>query len=792
MTNDRSGRARSLGVVLTAGLALAAGGVLAAPSGPSQGPVIAITPNELLEPIAYAYFERPTISARGEIVGASEDGRSSAGVIYEQDRDRTDDNVINDGVAVSGDGCVVVTVQNPDGPSRISYRNRCGMGPNKTTWADMEPAVSRFLGSPVLNHDGTLAAFEFTPDSRRGNVALIDTGAILAGGPVPITRTMPPYRGVDADYQINADLGLAISGDGSVIAAVQTGRADDATDERSRILLWDGSPNRPVDVRDLLTIDLGLGDFGFPSLSGDGRTISFIAAEPGSTRSIAYVADLDALVARQVPLVDEERAIFTSLSRDATQVAFGVTDTRCDENDDNGLEGLARLASSPSCAAERIDVAYGPGRALAAGFAIDTIITEADDGVLVEHRQPQLSGNGRWIAWTSANEPVDSDTDSFSWCCRHLYVRSRGVELSVDPVQFSEITPGSSASTTTVVRNRGVSSVSIDSIVASPGAFTVEPTSSCASLPDHLLAPGATCTVDVHFDAAAGVSGAVSGELTVAEIGYDPVVATAPITASVTTTAPPVTTEPPVTTAPPDTTAPSDPTTVPSTAPLVEQQPEVGVVELSVEPAVVSFGQVPVDTTATPRIVTVVNRGTLAGTVTIGIDGEHAGAVEVTQDRCSGTVLAAGSACTVSLTVTPALGGDQTARLVATSGDASVASALTWQGRLDPRLVASPAAVTRQALTEIHGRGFPAGVELTVLVGDGHEVVVVTDDDGALSFPLLPLGVLELGTHRVSVDADPTRYDEVRTQLVVVLPTFEPQGSGSSVFDTPSIVGRGG
>ena len=58
--------------------------------------------------------------------------------------------------------------------------------------------------------------------------------------------------------------------------------------------------------------------------------------------------------------------------------------------------------------------------------------------------------------------------------------------------------------------------------------------------------------------------------------------------------------------------------------------------------------------------------------------------------------------------------------------------------------------------------------------------------------PFSALATLGLGHYFLEVDPLPGVFDLVRGQLVVVLPTFEPQGPGGPVFGENLIVTRGG
>jgi hypothetical protein len=57
--------------------------------------------------------------------------------------------------------------------------------------------------------------------------------------------------------------------------------------------------------------------------------------------------------------------------------------------------------------------------------------------------------------------------------------------------------------------------------------------------------------------------------------------------------------------------------------------------------------------------------------------------------------------------------------------------------------------------------------------------------------PFSPLGRLELGTHTLAVDGVPQLYEGPETTIVVVLPTFAPQGPTGPAFNNSLLVARG-
>ena len=103
-----------------------------------------------------------------------------------------------------------------------------------------------------------------------------------------------------------------------------------------------------------------------------------------------------------------------------------------------------------------------------------------------------------------------------------------------------DIVANSTATLAATVRNTGRTSVSLDRIVAAPGArFAVVGGGTCVG--GSLLPPGASCTVNVRFSSPNDAS-ETTGTLTVEEFGYDPISASGRLVGRSTTVPPPTTT----------------------------------------------------------------------------------------------------------------------------------------------------------------------------------------------------------------------------------------------------------
>jgi hypothetical protein len=340
------------------------------------------------------------------------------------------------------------------------------------------------------------------------------------------------------------------------------------------------------------------------------------------------------------------------------------------------------------------------------------------------------------------------------------------------------------------VRNTGRTSVSLDSITATPGQFTIQGGGTCAG--GSLLPPGATCTLNIRF-AAPNNTSTTNGSLTVTELGYDPISAVGRLTGASSLTPPPTTTTTTTTTtlAPTTTSVGQVPpgrttTTTSTTAP-------PGQVSLTADPNPVDFGQVAVGIGSPIQTVTITNIGTGSGQMLTELGGPNPEDFFVVSNGCNELVIAPGQSCTMQIMMIPLAGGRREASLILTAGGVSGDIAMFGTGHFAPQLLSSPAAITTNQFTTIIGRGFPPNQTFDVHLDPVGLVLTVTADaQGQFRIPLSPIGKLTLGSYILRVDPLPDVFDLVRGQLVVVLSTFEPQGPGGAAFGDALLVTRGG
>jgi hypothetical protein len=464
----------------------------------------------------------------------------------------------------------------------------------------------------------------------------------------------------------------------------------------------------------------------------------------------------------------------SSITRDGSQVAYTVARPGCAQGQDPNFVNVENI-----CPGLRIDVAFGPNPGLTGSFSVETISILANGGQGGVHVEPALSGNGQYVAWIStAGGPLLGSTDP-ALNGRHAFVRRRDPGLAVSGLDFGTLLANTSDTRLSTVTNTGRTSIALDNINAD-GRFQVVAGGSCVG--GTFLPPGASCTVNVRFNAPnnAGVS---NGTISVAENGFMPVSASNTLIGRASVTPPPTTT----TTVPtgPTTTRPDRPT--PTTTSTTTTVP--GVIEFVADPNPVDYGQVAVGIASDIQTVTIRNIGTVGGQVLTELLGDHPDDFFVARNGCDGVVLGPSESCTMDIMMIPRAGGLRRASLVITLGGASGEVELLGTGRFAPQLLASPGAITTNGITTIIGRGFPPGGTFDVHIGDTGIVIPATADAiGMFRIPFSAFRTLELGSYVLRVDPLPDVFELVRGQLVVVLPTFEPQGPNGPAFGPEALI----
>lgn len=746
-------------------------------SGATLGAVRAVTPDQVVPNGFIGYVFHPTISGRGEAVSVHDAEVRENGFVL-LDTPGADPMVRGDSIAVSGDGCTAFWAR-PSGSTSTSDATLIGVTDRCT---GSERGVITTSGwyddafQVAVSHDGRFGVVllqDLPPGTEFPTPRLVRVDTRTGA-----TRNMPlptgyfgwdPRNGVDISDDGNLVVVPIVGAPPAVLAGVSAALQD--------VALWDVGANTSTAIS--LPGALRAGSAAFPSISGDGRYVAWAASKPytgaeSGTGPWVYVRDRSTSATRLVSAPDST-AYDSSLSRDGSQVAYTVGPGSC-EYDFRQFSGLEF-----DCPGVRIDVAFSATPGLGGGVAVETISLDVGGGQVGLHVEPELSGNGRWITWVSDAYGPLLGVASPETGLRHAFVRRRDPGLSVDALDVGTVPATTSVVRTTTVRNTGRTSVYLDRIDPAPGEFTVAG-GSCAI--GTIMPPGSTCTVDVRFTAPNATT-IVNGSIIVGENGYDPVTATGSLRGAsqqAATTVPSSTTTPPTV---PTTTVPDETiATTTSTSP-------PGTITLTASPNPVDFGGVAAGIGSPVETLTVRNTGTAGGVLVTTLAGAHPDDFFVARNGCNTVDLAPGATCTMDIILIARDAGERSAELTIASGPASVSVPLRGVGTFEPRIVVTPAAVTARGLTTIVGQGFPPGDPVVVAIGTDLERPATPDEIGEFRIPLSPAGLLGLGNHVVQVDARPSVYDDVRSQLVVVLPTFEPQGPGGPAFGSSIIVTRG-
>jgi hypothetical protein len=761
-----------------------------APRAPSRalGPVVPITPHEVADNGFVGFIGDVELSGRGETAGVRDDEVREVGYVHFDDGD-LEPMVVADGIGVSGDGCTAVRVE--DGGSGMLFRviRRC---------AGTEAVVAELTRSPSdvevsVTFDGRFAAisysyFEGGDDVGQTAVTWLDT----ATGE---TVDMPPLDNLTAW----SGFGVDIDDSGQIVVATVTGG------QATAVAAWNVATGA-IDAVSPVVVGRWS---GFPSISGDAAWVSFASNHPvglGETGGgpWVYVQPRDGGAPRLASPANRP-AYYSSLTRDGTQVAFAVSDgfvpppppptttTTTQPPIIILLHGTIQVSTCPNpvavglsqleerCPLARVDVAFSATPGLTGAFQTETVSLDANGGQTGRHWHPELSGNGRWLAWISDAGDALVGADQELSGLHHAYMRRRDPGLTIDPITFPTITVNTSADATTTIRNTGRTSVWVDAIAPAPAVFSVIGGSCALGLS---VAPGATCTVEVRYSPGVG-AGTSNGTLVVGETGFDPVSAAGALSGTATAPPPPgVTTTTTTTTS---TTLPGATTT--TVAGEVTTTTLPGNASLSATPNPVEFGAVAVGFASDPRNVTVRNVGTAGGLVGTSLVGAHPDDFWVRTNGCVGANLAIGGDCQIEVLLIPTGGGVRTATLRISAGTSVVDVTLRGNGTFQPRLVPMPSAVTEHGISSVYGQGFPPGETFTVTVGGtGLTLQGTADATGLFRAYLSASGNLSLGNYTLHVDGVPGVFEDVEANLLVQLGSFRPQGEGGPAFGNSNLI----
>ena len=280
----------------------------------------------------------------------------------------------------------------------------------------------------------------------------------------------------------------------------------------------------------------------FPSVSGDGRFVSFAASKAlvgrESRASARGSTSRTARTARSAASATAQRrtAYHTSITtRRFTGRLHRGSPTAC-KYDTTTLSGrVLRLSRHPRSTSPSV-----PRPASRAPFSTETISLAPNGCAGTRDCTSSRRCRGTDAGWRGSPTPPPGSASTTRRSSGHnAFMRRRDPGLVVDPIDFGTIAANTTSTLATTVRNTGRTSVSLDSITATPGQFTIQGGGTCVG--GSFLPPGATCTVNVRY-AAPNNTSTTNGSITVAESGYDPISAAGGLIGRSSFTPPPDTT----------------------------------------------------------------------------------------------------------------------------------------------------------------------------------------------------------------------------------------------------------
>ncbi|HLY12884.1 MAG TPA: choice-of-anchor D domain-containing protein [Candidatus Limnocylindrales bacterium] len=212
--------------------------------------------------------------------------------------------------------------------------------------------------------------------------------------------------------------------------------------------------------------------------------------------------------------------------------------------------------------------------------------------------------------------------------------------------------------------------------------------------------------------------------------------------------------------------------------------------QASVSPPALAFAARPAGSTSSAQAVTVRSVGAAALVVaSVGLTGIDPAAFAIVANTCGGAILAHGQACTIGVVFQPAVAGTSGADLVIVDNDPAGSQTVGLVGgtlapaiRLDPPL--GPAGFVTQAI----GTNFPPGatVDLAWSVGlTASMPAVVADPSGSFSVPMLILPRDTLGPRVLTGSFSVAGGGSAVSPPFLVVP-----GTGQPPFDPPPIPGQ--
>ncbi len=802
-------RSRALGVLLTIALlfgALVAARIAVEDASAAGSPQTELISQQANDGVPLDRSGAPTISGDGQFVafGFSPDNTNRE----LRDRQAATTLAVNDNyfTVVSRDGCFVAFTGTGSPTGFQPYvANRCGGGAAQALPV-AAPNGNTFISRLDISAHGRFLAVSFRGNSPE--VVVIDRAAN------PVTYAVLPNASEPSlgDETITQKVALTVTQPAGGVTVPPPG-----------VVLWDPifsvDPAAPALQTRFTQISVasgnpiaGNGVNESPSMTPDGRFVAFastadnLTVPTGGIEQI-YVHDVANNVTKLVThsaaanSFGDHASLVPSISADGSQIAFETTAA-------NLLAPVPGLGASP-CAncTPKYDLLVATNR----GGFFDTVAYDRvqldpngnpfDMSQNAANEDPQISSNGRWVAFTSGfNQALGAatlgppatnvGTGPTTDVSDNVYVHGRPTALTISTSDFGNVTLGQTApALTATVTNTGISSVLPATITAADGQFVITGGTCQVNV---WISPGQSCTVTATFTPSA--VGVRAGTLTVSEAGFRPVVGTGafrgtgvlPATVPPTNPATDPPTDPPI--APP-TAPPTAPRTVPPTAPRTAPPtapptvPRVGA--LVFDPPALQFGLAVAGAAAAPVSVTLSSAGTASVAITsVAVSGANAGEFAVTTNGCDGLTLAPSQTCAITLTFTPGGAGDRTATLTAGSATVTATAALDGQGIYQPTLRLSPDMIPIGQIAVAFGDKFPPATTIQLKWANlASTYTAVTDANGHVTVQIPIRSGEPPGRRTLQVVDQPTLFTTVSAPALIVSPNMQPPSNFNPAFN---------
>lgn len=212
--------------------------------------------------------------------------------------------------------------------------------------------------------------------------------------------------------------------------------------------------------------------------------------------------------------------------------------------------------------------------------------------------------------------------------------------------------------------------------------------------------------------------------------------------------------------------------------------------QAAVSPPALAFAARPAGSTSPAQPVTVRSVGAAALVVsTVSLAGLNPAAFAVLTDSCSGVVLEHGQACTIGVSFQPATAGTSVATLVVADNDPGGSQTVSLEGgTLAPTLRLDPPIGPPGFVTEAIGTNFPPGATVSLVWSVGLTAsmpAVVADPSGSFSVPMLILPRDMLGPRVLTGTFTLAGGGSALSPPFLVVP-----GTGQPPFDPARIPGQ--